>query len=87
MITWMAVVGSRDRPREGARGAQRTYRGVRMITCMAMVGSRDRPREGARGAQRTYRGGQKGGYRGDSARPYRADRAFRRRWRNQIYLS
>ena len=27
MITWMAVVNSRDRPREGARGAQRTYRG------------------------------------------------------------
>ena len=23
----MAMVGSRDRPREGARGAQRTYRG------------------------------------------------------------
>jgi len=27
MITWMAMVSSRDRPREGARGAQRTYRG------------------------------------------------------------
>ena len=27
MITWIAMVGSRDRPREGARGAQGTYRG------------------------------------------------------------
>jgi hypothetical protein len=27
MITWMAMVSSRDRTREGARGAQRTYRG------------------------------------------------------------
>ena len=27
MITWMAMASSRDRPREGARGAQRTYRG------------------------------------------------------------
>ena len=27
MIIWMAMVSSRDRPREGARGAQRTYRG------------------------------------------------------------
>ena len=27
MITWMAIVGSRDRPREGARSAQETYRG------------------------------------------------------------
>ena len=27
MITWMAMVSSWDRPREGARGAQRTYRG------------------------------------------------------------
>ena len=27
MITWVAMLGSRDRPREGARGAQGTYRG------------------------------------------------------------
>ena len=27
MITWMAMVSSRDRPREGAWGAQRTKRG------------------------------------------------------------
>ena len=27
MITWMAMVSSRDRSREGARGAQRTYKG------------------------------------------------------------
>ena len=27
MITWMAMMSSRDRPRKGARGALRTYRG------------------------------------------------------------
>ena len=27
MITWMAMVSTRDRPREGAQGAQITYRG------------------------------------------------------------
>ena len=27
MVTWAAMVNSRDRHREGARGAQRTYRG------------------------------------------------------------
>ena len=27
MITWMAMVSSQDRPREGARGAQGTCRG------------------------------------------------------------
>ena len=27
MATWIAMVSSRDRPREGARGAQGTYRG------------------------------------------------------------
>ena len=31
MITWMAMVSSRDRPREGARGAQRTHRGVQGV--------------------------------------------------------
>ena len=73
MTTWIAMVSSRDRPREGARGAQRTYRGGSrwMITWMAMVGSRDRPREGARGAQRTYRGGPEEGYRRETAFPHR----------------
>ena len=28
MVTWIAMVSSRDRPQEGARGAQRTYRGA-----------------------------------------------------------
>jgi len=51
MITWMAVVSGRDRPRKGARGAQGTYRG----------GSRGRL-QGGPGLQ-----GPEEGHRGDPA--------------------
>ena len=54
MITWQAMVNNRDRPREGARGAQRTHRGG--------------PEGAYKGAPAsTHRGGPEGAYRGDPA--------------------
>ena len=47
VTTWMAMVGSRNQPREGVRGAQRTYRGGRegcyrgnpaTLSCRALIG-------------------------------------------------
>ena len=54
MTTWLAMVNNRDRPREGARGAQRTHRGG--------------PEGAYKGAPAsTHRGGPEGAYRGDPA--------------------
>ena len=46
MITWMTMVSSRDRPREGARGAQRTYRGVHVDDHMDGHGEQPGPNPG-----------------------------------------
>jgi len=48
MITWMAMVGSRDQPREGARGAQRTYRGGSRERLQGGTGLQGGPEEGHR---------------------------------------